>query len=96
MWNADNGVVLLHDNARPHAAVRSRALLEYFNWELLDHPPYNPHLTSNDYHLFSRTYLKNWLRSELLKTNVVLEGDKIWLSSQATEFFDTGIQKRIP
>jgi hypothetical protein len=28
------GVVLLHDNARPHTAARTRALLEHFNWEL--------------------------------------------------------------
>jgi hypothetical protein len=28
------GVVLLHDNARPHTAARTRALLEHLNWEL--------------------------------------------------------------
>jgi hypothetical protein len=33
-----SGVVLLHDNARLHTAARTRAL-EYFNWELSDHPP---------------------------------------------------------
>jgi hypothetical protein len=33
------GVVLLHDNALPHTAARTRALLEHFNWELSDHRP---------------------------------------------------------
>jgi hypothetical protein len=33
------GVVLLHGNARPHTAARTRTLLEHFNWELFDHPP---------------------------------------------------------
>ncbi|GFS51765.1 histone-lysine N-methyltransferase SETMAR [Trichonephila clavipes] len=33
------GVVLLHDNARPHAARRSTAVFTEFGWELLDHPP---------------------------------------------------------
>jgi hypothetical protein len=56
------GVVLLHDNARPHIAVHSRALLEHFNWELFDHPPYSPDLALSDYYLF--TYLKNWLSSQ--------------------------------
>jgi hypothetical protein len=32
-------VVLLHDNARPHASARTRALLEHFNLELFDHLP---------------------------------------------------------
>jgi transposase len=51
--------VLLHDNARPHTAARTRALPEPFNWELFDHPSYSPDLSPSDYHLF--TYLKNWL-----------------------------------
>jgi transposase len=54
------GVLFLHDNAPPHTAARTRALLEHFNWELFDHPPYSPDLAPSDYHLF--TYLKNWLR----------------------------------
>jgi transposase len=70
------GLVLLHGNARPHTAARTRALLEHLNWELFDHPPYSPDFAPSDYHLF--TYLKNWL------------------SSQAADFFDTGIQKLIP
>jgi histone-lysine N-methyltransferase SETMAR len=41
-------VVLLHDSARPHTAVRTRALLEHFNWELFDHPPYSPDLSPSD------------------------------------------------
>jgi histone-lysine N-methyltransferase SETMAR len=54
-----SGVILLHDNARPHTAARTRALLEYFNWELFDRPPYSPDLAPSDYELF--TYANNWL-----------------------------------
>jgi transposase len=53
------GVVLFHDNARPHTDARTGKLLEHFNWELFDHPPPSPHLAPSYYHLF--TYLKNWL-----------------------------------
>jgi transposase len=88
------GVMLLHDNARPHTAARTRAQLEHFNWELFDHVPYSPDLTPSDYHLFA--YLKNWLRSQRFNYNELMEGVKAWLSSQATDFIVTGIQKLIP
>jgi hypothetical protein len=41
-----SGVVLLHEDARPHTAAHNRALMEHFNWELFDHPPYSPDLTA--------------------------------------------------
>jgi hypothetical protein len=42
-------------------------------------------------------YLKNWLGSEPFKNNEeLMEGVKIWLSSQMAEFFNIGIQKLIP
>jgi histone-lysine N-methyltransferase SETMAR len=88
------GVVLLHDNVRPHTADGTRALLEHFNYKLFDHPPYSPDLASSDYHLF--TYQKNWLRSQRFNNNMLMEDVKTWLSSQASGFFDTGIQKLIP
>jgi hypothetical protein len=61
---------------------------------LLDHPPYSPELAPSDYHLL--TYLKNWLGSQCFNNNELMEGVKTWLSSQAADFFDNGIQKRIP
>jgi transposase len=91
-----SGVVLLHDNARPHTstAVRTRALLEHFNWELFGHFPHSPDLAPSDYHLFA--YLKNWLGSERFNYNEeLMEGVKTWLSSQAADLFDTGTQKLI-
>jgi hypothetical protein len=89
-----SGVMLLHDNERPHAAARNRALLERFNWELFDYPPHSYDLAPRDYHLY--TYLKNLARSHRFKNNVgLMEGVKTLLSSQTADFFDTGIQKFI-
>jgi hypothetical protein len=49
----------------------------------------------SDYHLF--TYLKNWLWSQRFNNNEeLMEGVKTWLSSQAADFFDTGMQNLIP
>jgi hypothetical protein len=87
------GVMLLHDNAHPYKATRTQALLELFNWELLDHPCYSPDLTPSCFHLF--TYLKNWSGSQH-NNEELMEGVKTWLSSQAADFFDTGIQKLVP
>jgi hypothetical protein len=52
-----SGVMLLRDNARPHAntAAPTRTLLGHFNWELFDRAPYDPDLAQSDYHL--STYL---------------------------------------
>jgi histone-lysine N-methyltransferase SETMAR len=66
----------------------------HFNWELFDHLPYSPDLALSDSHMF--TYLKNWLGSQRFNNNEELtEGAKTWLSSQAADFFDKGIQKLI-
>jgi transposase len=51
-----SGVVFLHDSAYWHTAGCRSALLEHFNLELLDQPPYSPDLALSNYHLF--TYLK--------------------------------------
>jgi hypothetical protein len=81
--------------AHPHTAPHTQALLEHFNWELFDHPPLSPDLTLSNYHM--STYLKNWLRSQRFSINEeLMEGVKMCLSSQALDFFDTGIQKFIP
>jgi hypothetical protein len=42
------------------------------------------------------TYLKKWLRSQRFNNNELMEVVKTWLSSQAADFFDTGIQKLVP
>jgi hypothetical protein len=78
-----SSVVLLYDNARPHTAACTRALLDHFNCELFDHLPCSPDLTPSNYHQF--TYLKNWLLSQHFKSNEeLMESVKAWLSSQAS------------
>jgi hypothetical protein len=82
------GVVLLHDNARPHTVARTRALLDHINWELFDHAPYSADLAPSDYHL---------LGSQLFINNEeLMEGVKTWLSSQAADFFDTDTETYFP
>jgi len=62
-----NGVCLLHDNARPHVARDTKALLEKFGWDVISHPPYSPDLAPSDYHLFLN--LKKHLGGKRLETD---------------------------
>jgi len=46
------GIVLLHDNARPHTAAHTVETLQKLKYEVLAYPLYSPDLTPSDYHLF--------------------------------------------
>jgi hypothetical protein len=55
-----HGVILQHDNARPHTAKMRKAAIQEPDWDILPHPPYSPDLAPSDYHLFRS--LSNILR----------------------------------
>ena len=38
----ENGVMILHENARPHLGKDVRELLDGYSWEVLPHPPLQP------------------------------------------------------
>ena len=56
----DRTLLILHDNASPHKANVIKELLESYQWEVLDHPPYSPNLSPPDFDLFPK--LKEPLR----------------------------------
>jgi transposase len=90
-----SGGVLFQHNARPHTAACTRALLEHFYWELFERPSYSPDLAPSNYHLF--IYLRSWLGSQCFNSNEeLIEGIKMWLSSQAADFFEPGIKTFSP
>jgi histone-lysine N-methyltransferase SETMAR len=86
--------MLLHDNARPHAAARTQAMLQEFGWEAFEHPAYSPDLAPNDFHLFPK--LKKFLGGRRFKSDkVVKDAVKEWLNGLAAEVYDEGIQKLV-
>jgi histone-lysine N-methyltransferase SETMAR len=84
------GVVLLHDNSRPHTANRKRELLRRYNWEVLDHPPYSPDLAPSDFHPFGP--LKKHQGGRRFATDgEVQQAVMSWLQALDTDFFYAGI-----
>lgn len=45
------GVLLFHDNAKPHMSRVTKAHLSKFKWEFFRHPPYSPNLAPSVYHI---------------------------------------------
>jgi len=89
-----SGVVLLHDNARPHRAQQTTALLQQFRWNIMDHPPYSLDLAPSDYHLF--LHMKRFLAGKQFHSDAEVKTTvNNWLQQQAVDFFDTGIQKLV-
>ena len=50
----ENGVLILHDNARPNLGKDVRELLDGYSWEVLPHPPYSPDMSPPDFDLFPK------------------------------------------
>jgi histone-lysine N-methyltransferase SETMAR len=50
----ENGVLILHDNARPHLGKDISELLDGYSWEVLNHPPNSPDMSPPDFDLFPK------------------------------------------
>jgi len=88
------GVVLLHDNARPHTAACTNALIKLFSWEIFDQTPYSPDLPPSGYYLFTK--MKVWMATRRFHTNEeLMDGVSNWLHNLAVPFFDEGLQKLV-
>ncbi|GFY09996.1 integrase catalytic domain-containing protein [Trichonephila clavipes] len=65
-----------------------------FGWEQIDHSSYSPDLAPSDFHLLR--YLKEFLGGKHFDTaDEVKEEVQDWLSSQAADVYDLGIQKLV-
>lgn len=89
-----SGVLLLHDNARPHTAIHTRQTLVKLGFTVLEHPAYSPNLAPSDYHLFGP--LKDALRGRRFTSDEgVKKAVHEWLAAQPKTFFSEGIQKLV-
>ncbi|CAH1967638.1 unnamed protein product [Acanthoscelides obtectus] len=71
--NPERRIILHQDNASSHTAQKTRQYLTEENVELLDHPPYSPDLSPNNFFTFPK--ITNRLREEAVDAfkNAVLD-----------------------
>ncbi|UYV69857.1 hypothetical protein LAZ67_7000979 [Cordylochernes scorpioides] len=85
-------VLLVHDNARPHAARTTQTLLENFKWEIFTHPPYSPDFAPSDFHLFPA--LKLHLGGKHFGNDDEVQAEaNHWLRRQDTAWYNSGVKK---
>lgn len=88
------GVMLQHDNAKPHTAKKTQEKIRDLQWEVLPHPPYSPDCAPSDYHLFRS--LQNFLAGKkfdsLDDVKTVLKG---YFASKSGSFYKEGIEKLV-
>jgi histone-lysine N-methyltransferase SETMAR len=73
-------------NARPHTAHATQERIKELQWELLEHPPYNPDLAPSDFHVFGP--LKNNLGGKRFADDKQDEMEvRKWLRQQSKDFY---------
>jgi histone-lysine N-methyltransferase SETMAR len=80
------GVLLQHDNARPHTARATHERIQEPQWGLLEHPLCSPDLVSSDFHLLKHNLSgKRFADDEEVETEV-----QKWLRQQSKDFCAAG------
>ena len=83
-------IIILHDNARPHAARLTSEAIAKMGWEVLQHPSYSSDLAPIDYHLFG--FVKDQLRGQRYETTeAIRKAVSQCLRMAGTEFYRRGI-----
>lgn len=85
------GVILQHDNARPHTARITQEKIKELGWEVLLHPPYSPDIAPSDYHLFRS--LEHSLRNKTFNSATDDERHlQSYFASRPADFYRNGIE----
>jgi hypothetical protein len=88
------GVLMLHDNAHPHAAHATWDTLRRFGWSVLDHPAYSPDISPCDSHVFGP--LKKTMKGRKFNSDgAVLEAVVQWFIQKPLPFFAESITKLV-
>ena len=88
------GIVLIHDNARPHTARLTQTLLrDEFHWDTFNHPPYSLDQAPSDFHLFLK--MEHLAGKRHADDEDLLHAVVDWLNSQAAVWYEEGSSKLV-
>lgn len=86
------GVLLQHDNAKPHTAIKTQQKIHELGWEVLIHPPYSPDIAPTDYYLFRS--LQNYLDQKSFRDSSDIKSAVVtFFDSKPEDFFAKGIDR---
>ena len=85
------GLILHHDNARPHVAKNVIQKINSFNWEILPHPPYSPDIAPSDYHLF-RSLQHHLIGKKFNQKNDIKNDLQQFFDNKPVRFYRKGIE----
>ena len=84
-------VTLLHDNARPSVAMRTKETILELGWEVLPHPAYSRDMAPSDYHFFRS--MEHFLRDKSFKENQDLQNQlDAYFEAKPQSFYRDGIR----
>ena len=88
------GLILIHDNTRPHVLMIISQKLHTLNYEVFDHPPYAPDLSPTDFHFFK--HLDNFMQEKCFRNPKDAEtAFNEFVLSRTIAFYDPGIKKNL-
>lgn len=88
------GILLLHDNARPHIAKLTLDKINKLSWEVLPHPPYSPDLAPSDFYLFRA--LQQFIKEKKYENIEDIKNDiSSFFQSKSSDFYKVGIQELV-
>ena len=88
------GIVLLHENARPHNAAHTAETFQKLKFEVMGHPTYSPDLVPSINYLFRP--LEEALRGrQFTSDQKVKEPVRAWIPAQPKTFFLEGVRKLV-
>ena len=86
------GVLLLHDNARPHTSQQTSTAIRDLGYEVVPHPPYSPDLAPSDFWLFGP--MKKALRGKrFYSLQQLATSVSKWARETPKEWYSAGLQK---